>query len=228
MEPRSETRPVSAPAHRVGAVGWLGGAVPRSVPRSRDDAQCPVGLPVSRFSPLDEGAVVTTRDAEREGSGHIACPESPSGGSGAARIEVGGWEWSRPPDHCRRSRWVTPSRISLLRSTTTTSRRSSPCSQPTTEANSRRTPAARSGASTRCARTGHRSSPGSRIWAPSSGRWRQTRDGVEVGEWHWYGKHVDGSEFAMRGVIVLGMDSSREAAAAVDHEALAGDIARRL
>ncbi|HZM42377.1 MAG TPA: hypothetical protein VFB94_24845 [Acidimicrobiales bacterium] len=56
----------------------------------------------------------------------------------------------------------------------------------------------------------------------------ETRDGVEVGEWHWYGKHVDGSEFAMRGVIVLGMDSSREAAAAVDHEALAGDIARRL
>jgi hypothetical protein len=32
-----------------------------------------------------------------------------------------------------------------------------------------------------------------------------TRDGVEVGECHWYGKHVDGSEFAMRGVIVLGM-----------------------
>ncbi len=36
-----------------------------------------------------------------------------------------------------------------------------------------------------------------------------TRDGVEVGEWHWRGTHVDGSEFAMRGVIVLGTEDGR-------------------
>jgi ketosteroid isomerase-like protein len=33
-----------------------------------------------------------------------------------------------------------------------------------------------------------------------------TADGVEVGEWHWHGNHVDGSEFAMSGVIVLGIE----------------------
>ena len=36
-----------------------------------------------------------------------------------------------------------------------------------------------------------------------------TRDGVEVGEWVWWGNHVDGSEFAMRGVIVVGMEGGR-------------------
>ena len=36
-----------------------------------------------------------------------------------------------------------------------------------------------------------------------------TSDGVEIGEWHWHGTHVDGSAFAMRGVIVLGIDDSR-------------------
>ena len=30
-------------------------------------------------------------------------------------------------------------------------------------------------------------------------------DGVEVGEWRWQGTHNDGSPFAMRGVIVLGV-----------------------
>jgi ketosteroid isomerase-like protein len=35
------------------------------------------------------------------------------------------------------------------------------------------------------------------------------RDGAEVGEWHWHGKHVDGSQFAMRGVIVVGMEGGR-------------------
>jgi ketosteroid isomerase-like protein len=36
-----------------------------------------------------------------------------------------------------------------------------------------------------------------------------TRDGVEVGEWDWHGNHVDGSEFAMRGVIVVGMEDGQ-------------------
>jgi ketosteroid isomerase-like protein len=30
--------------------------------------------------------------------------------------------------------------------------------------------------------------------------------GVEVGEWHWQGTYTDGSPFAMRGVIVLGIE----------------------
>jgi ketosteroid isomerase-like protein len=33
-----------------------------------------------------------------------------------------------------------------------------------------------------------------------------TGDGVEVGEWRWQGTHTDGSLFAMRGVIVAGVD----------------------
>jgi ketosteroid isomerase-like protein len=33
-----------------------------------------------------------------------------------------------------------------------------------------------------------------------------TEDGVELGEWRWEGTHVDGSPFAMRGVIVLGVE----------------------
>jgi ketosteroid isomerase-like protein len=33
-----------------------------------------------------------------------------------------------------------------------------------------------------------------------------TGDGVEVGEWRWQGTHTDGSPFAMRGVIVAGVD----------------------
>ena len=32
-----------------------------------------------------------------------------------------------------------------------------------------------------------------------------TEDGVELGEWHWHGTHADGSPFAMRGVIVIGV-----------------------
>jgi len=34
-------------------------------------------------------------------------------------------------------------------------------------------------------------------------------DGVEIGEWRWSGKHVDGSPFAMRGVTVLGIANDR-------------------
>jgi hypothetical protein len=30
--------------------------------------------------------------------------------------------------------------------------------------------------------------------------------GVELGEWHWHGTHVDGSSFESRGVIVLGIE----------------------
>ena len=36
-----------------------------------------------------------------------------------------------------------------------------------------------------------------------------TDDGVEIGEWRWQGTHVDGSPFAMQGVIVAGVRSSR-------------------
>jgi ketosteroid isomerase-like protein len=36
-----------------------------------------------------------------------------------------------------------------------------------------------------------------------------TTDGVEVGEWHWHGTHVDGSAFAMRGVTVVGVEDDR-------------------
>src|SRR3954462_14566834 len=38
-----------------------------------------------------------------------------------------------------------------------------------------------------------------------------TPDGVEVGEWDWHGTHLDGSEFAMRGVIVVGVEAGRVA-----------------
>jgi ketosteroid isomerase-like protein len=34
-------------------------------------------------------------------------------------------------------------------------------------------------------------------------------EGVEVGEWYWHGTHLDGSHFAMTGVIVLGVDDGR-------------------
>ena len=30
-------------------------------------------------------------------------------------------------------------------------------------------------------------------------------DSVEIGEWSWHGTHADGSDFAMRGVIVVGV-----------------------
>lgn len=33
-----------------------------------------------------------------------------------------------------------------------------------------------------------------------------TDGGVEMGEWDWHGTYVDGSRFAMRGVIVLGVE----------------------
>jgi uncharacterized protein (TIGR02118 family) len=36
-----------------------------------------------------------------------------------------------------------------------------------------------------------------------------TDDGIELGEWDWHGTFVDGSEFAMRGVTVLGVESGR-------------------
>jgi len=31
-----------------------------------------------------------------------------------------------------------------------------------------------------------------------------TDDGVELGEWHWHGTHIDGAPFEMRGVVVAG------------------------
>ena len=33
-----------------------------------------------------------------------------------------------------------------------------------------------------------------------------TEDGDEIGEWHWRGTHLDGSPFAMRGIMVMGLD----------------------
>jgi hypothetical protein len=36
-----------------------------------------------------------------------------------------------------------------------------------------------------------------------------THQGVEVGEWRWHGTHLDGSAFAMRGVIVVGVEDDR-------------------
>ena len=36
-----------------------------------------------------------------------------------------------------------------------------------------------------------------------------TGDGVEVGEWRWQGTHTDGASFAMRGVIVAGVQHGR-------------------
>ena len=36
-----------------------------------------------------------------------------------------------------------------------------------------------------------------------------TDEGVEVGEWRWRGTHLDGSPFAMRGVIVVGVEDGR-------------------
>ncbi len=34
-------------------------------------------------------------------------------------------------------------------------------------------------------------------------------DGAEMGEWYWHGTHLDGSAFAMRGVIIVGLDKGR-------------------
>ena len=34
-------------------------------------------------------------------------------------------------------------------------------------------------------------------------------DGVEIGEWSWHGTHTDGSDFAMRGVIVAGLEDEQ-------------------
>jgi ketosteroid isomerase-like protein len=36
-----------------------------------------------------------------------------------------------------------------------------------------------------------------------------TGDGVEMGEWHWQGTHLDGSPFAMRGAVVVGVEDGR-------------------
>jgi len=36
-----------------------------------------------------------------------------------------------------------------------------------------------------------------------------TDDAVEVGEWHWWGTHLDGAPFAMRGVTVMGVDDGQ-------------------
>ena len=36
-----------------------------------------------------------------------------------------------------------------------------------------------------------------------------TSEGVEIGEWRWSGNHTDGTPFAMRGVIVLGVEDEQ-------------------
>jgi hypothetical protein len=36
-----------------------------------------------------------------------------------------------------------------------------------------------------------------------------TDDGVEIGEWRWWGTYTDGSPFAMRGVTVMGIEGEQ-------------------
>jgi ketosteroid isomerase-like protein len=36
-----------------------------------------------------------------------------------------------------------------------------------------------------------------------------TDDGVEIGEWRWRGTYTDGSPFAMRGAIVMGIEGEQ-------------------
>jgi hypothetical protein len=36
-----------------------------------------------------------------------------------------------------------------------------------------------------------------------------TDDGTEIGEWRWSGTHIEGSPFAMSGVIVLGIEGDQ-------------------
>lgn len=48
-------------------------------------------------------------------------------------------------------------------------------------------------------------------------------DGVEVGEWHWRGTYTDGSPFAMRGVIVVGVEGEHVAWARLYMDAIADD-----
>ena len=36
-----------------------------------------------------------------------------------------------------------------------------------------------------------------------------TDDGVEIGEWRWWGTHTDGSPFAMRGATVMGIEGEQ-------------------
>jgi hypothetical protein len=43
--------------------------------------------------------------------------------------------------------------------------------------------------------------------------------GVQIGEWHWSGTHVDGAPFDMRGVTVLGVEGDRIAWARLYMEA---------
>ena len=48
-------------------------------------------------------------------------------------------------------------------------------------------------------------------------------DGVEIGEWHWRGTYTDGSPFAMRGVMVIGVEGEQIAWARVYMDAIADD-----
>lgn len=48
-------------------------------------------------------------------------------------------------------------------------------------------------------------------------------DGVEVGEWHWRGTYLDGSPFAMRGVIVAGVEGEEVAWARLYLDVIADD-----
>ena len=36
-----------------------------------------------------------------------------------------------------------------------------------------------------------------------------TDDGVEIGEWRWWGTYTDGSPFAMQGVTVMGIEGAQ-------------------
>jgi ketosteroid isomerase-like protein len=48
-------------------------------------------------------------------------------------------------------------------------------------------------------------------------------DGVEIGEWHWRGTYTDGSSFAMRGVMVIGVEGAKVAWARLYMDAIADD-----
>jgi ketosteroid isomerase-like protein len=50
-----------------------------------------------------------------------------------------------------------------------------------------------------------------------------TDDGVEIGEWRWLGTHTDGSPFAMRGVIVMGIEGQQIAWGRLYMEAIERD-----
>ena len=50
-----------------------------------------------------------------------------------------------------------------------------------------------------------------------------TGEGVEIGEWQWWGTHTDGSPFAMRGLTVMGIEGEQIAWGRLYMEAVEAD-----